>query len=72
MAAPQSTKAEVLPLRKRNYRDADGAIVNEILNEEPFDAGQALAAEARRSGLAEEPAFIDGGKLMPNTAKSAW
>jgi phytanoyl-CoA hydroxylase len=34
------------PLRKRNYRDADGAIVNEILNEEPFDASQALAAEA--------------------------
>lgn len=34
------------PLRKRNYRDADGRIVNEIVDETPFDLAEALAAEA--------------------------
>ena len=34
------------PLRKRNYRDSDGRIVNEIIDETPFDLGAALAAEA--------------------------
>ena len=34
------------PLRKRNYRDADGRIVNEIIDKTPFDVDEALAAEA--------------------------
>jgi len=34
------------PLRKRNYRDADGDIVNEIVDDTPFDTSLALPAEA--------------------------
>jgi phytanoyl-CoA hydroxylase len=34
------------PLRKRNYRDADGRIVNEIVDDTPFDLDQALPAAA--------------------------
>lgn len=34
------------PLRKRNYRDTDGSIVNEVLDATPFDAERALPAEA--------------------------
>ena len=34
------------PLKKRNYRDADGNIVNEIVDDTPFDTSLALPAEA--------------------------
>jgi phytanoyl-CoA hydroxylase len=39
------------PLRKRNYRDADGNIVNEIVDETPFDMDRALPAEAAAGTL---------------------
>jgi len=34
------------PLKKRNYRDTDGNIVNEIVDDTPFDTSLALPAEA--------------------------
>ena len=34
------------PLKKRNYRHADGRIINEVIDDTPFDTEQALAAEA--------------------------
>ena len=34
------------PLKKRNYRDANGKIVNEIVDDTPFDTCLALPAEA--------------------------
>jgi phytanoyl-CoA hydroxylase len=34
------------PLKKRNYRDTDGSIINEIVDDTPFDTSLALPAEA--------------------------
>lgn len=34
------------PLRKRNFRDAAGRLVNEVLDETPYDVDRALPAEA--------------------------
>lgn len=39
------------PLRKRNFRDENGNIVNEIVDDTPFDVDQALPAEARAGTL---------------------
>lgn len=39
------------PLRTRNYRNADGDIVNEVLDDAPFDASTALPAEAAAGTL---------------------
>ncbi|MDJ0812925.1 MAG: phytanoyl-CoA dioxygenase family protein [Woeseiaceae bacterium] len=38
--------AHKAPLRKRNYRDESGAIVNEIIDETPFDLADTVPAEA--------------------------
>ena len=38
--------AHKAPLRKRNYRDESGRIVNEILDDTPFDLAAAVPAEA--------------------------
>ena len=38
--------AHKAPLRKRNYRDESGRIVNEILDDTPFDLADAVPAEA--------------------------
>jgi phytanoyl-CoA hydroxylase len=43
--------AHKAPLKKRNYRHADGHIINEIIDESPFDTEQALPAEASAGTL---------------------
>jgi phytanoyl-CoA hydroxylase len=55
------------PLRKRNYRKPDGSVVNEILDDTPFDAGSALPAEAAAGTLV----IFDGAAphlSAPNTS----
>ncbi len=43
--------AHKAPLRKRNYRDEDGQLVNEVIDATPFDLGETVPAEATAGTL---------------------